>query len=136
MEKKISAETIQLLYGLWDSSLSGREIVLKWDSNNRTLETLSREESHEVLLLLRYMNRIGHLIEEEIFNKEFVTRFFGKEILRCYGRLENLILSARENREDPDYLEFIDKLVSHCKDQWPNYKPKYYQAPQGGLGFS
>lgn len=134
-EHPIDPQTIQLLYSLWDGSLPGRERVLAWDAPLQKEESLSREESPDIQQLLRYLNRIGHLVQKSVFPESFVEEFFGKEIIRCHERLEQMLTSMRTQRADPSYLEFIDQLVDRCKKCWPNYTPQYFPKASGGPGF-
>jgi hypothetical protein len=131
----IDAQAIQFLYSLWDASLPGRQRVLAWETPPKVEASLSQEESPDIQQLLRYLNRIGHLVEKALFPAGFVEEFFGKEILRCHTRLEPLLSSSRTQRDDPSYLEFIDRLADRCKQRWPNYTPTYYPKASTGAGF-
>jgi len=130
----VDAGTIQFLYSLWDATLPGRDRVLAWKIVPENEESIPRAEIVNIQLLLRYFNRIGHLVEREILPKDFVEEFFGREILRSCARLVKLLASARQGRDDPNYLEFIDRLADRCKKRWPNYVPKYYPKAPGTMG--
>jgi len=133
-EPRIDPQTVQLLYSLWDASLPGRERVLAWNTAPQKEEALSREDAPDVQQLLGYFDRIGHLVQRGVFPEGFVEEFFGKEILRCHGRLEQMLASMRTQRADPSYLGFTDQLVARCRNRWPEYTPKYYSKESGGPG--
>ena len=124
-DSTVDPRAVQLLYQLWDGALEGRERVLAWDAPVQKEDALSREDAPDIQQLLRNLNRIGHLLARGVLPEGFAEEIFGKEILLCHGRLEPLLASMRQQREDPGYLEFVDQLAARCKSRWPDFTPKY-----------
>lgn len=132
---EMSAELIRLFYELWEGSLPGREYL---ESNDipETLEKIPRTSSGEVQRALRNLNRIGHLLAQGPLSPDFVASLVGKEAIRALNKARPLIDEARTRREEPDYLEYADKLLEVCRQAYPDYEPKYHVEERRGFGLA
>lgn len=130
-----SAELIRLFFDLWDASLAGREYA---ESNElpESLEQLPRTDSGDVQRALRYLNRIGLLVTKGPLGPDFVCSLVGKEVIRAVEKLRPLVEADRAKREDPGYLEYVDKLYDACRQAFPDYKAKYYPGERRSVGLT
>lgn len=133
--KDINPISIQLLYQLWDQTVTGRERILAWQTVPQEESSISSAEVADVQLTLRNFARIGHLVERDVIPPDFVEEYFGKEIIRCHARLKPLVAAMRKRRGEDDYAS-LDALVARCGKRWPGYQPQYSQADAGRtIGF-
>ena len=121
---QLSGEVIRLFYDLWEATLPGREYILSSEIPE-SVERLARSNAADVNRTLRYLNRLGHLIVLGPLDGDFVTSLVGKEIIRTVTRLQPLIQEARTRRSDPDYLEYVDRLLDICRQKYPDFEPTY-----------
>jgi hypothetical protein len=129
-----NAEIIRLFYELWEGTLPGREYVLSMTEMPDALDRLARSNAADVNRTLRYLNRIGHLIARGPLDSEFVSSLVGKEAIRTITRLQPLLTDAREKRSDPEFLEYIDHLLTVCRRAYPDYEPQYPTEERRGVG--
>ncbi len=132
----VSGELIRLFYELWESAQGGCEYLETAPSLPESLEKLPRSNAGEIHRALRNLNRIGHLTEYGGLPGDFAAGLVGKEAIRAITKAMPLIEEARARREEPDYLQYIDKLLAVCRQAYPDYEPKYLieeQHPAFGL---
>lgn len=130
----LDGELVRIFYELWEGSVGGREYLESAPTVPETLEKLPRSNAGDVHRALRNLNRIGHLVEKGPLSAEFVASLVGKEAIRAITKARALIEEARDRREEPDYLEFIDTLFKVCQRAYPDYEPKYHVEERRGFG--
>lgn len=129
-----SGELIRLFYELWEGTVGGREYLESQQTLPDSLEKLPRSNAGDVQRALRNLNRIGHLVVMGPLPAEFVSSLVGKEAIRAIAKARSMIDEARSRREEPDFLEYVDKLYEVCQQAYPDYEPKYYVEERRGFG--
>ena len=130
-----SPEIIRLFYELWEATLTGREYILAADPLD-SFDKVPRSEAPDVQRVLRYLNRLGHLIAHGVLDAEFASSLVGKEVIRTLTRMKPALNEARSKRSDPRYLEYLDTLLKVCQDAYPDFEPRYYEGERRGLGLT
>ena len=131
----VSGELVRLFYELWGSAESGCEYLETALTLPESLEKLPRSNAGDVQRALRNLNRIGHLIEYGELPGDFAAGLVGKEAIRAITKAMPLIEEARARREEPDYLQYVDKLLQACRQAYPDYEPKYLHEEHAAFGF-
>ena len=134
-EPKVSADgdLIRLFYELWEATVPGREYIVSSEIPD-TFDRLARSSAADVNRTMRYLNRIGHLIVRGPLDGEFVVSLVGKEVIRTVTRIQPLLNEERNRRSDPDYLEYVDRLMELSKQRYPDYEPQYSGEERRGVG--
>lgn len=126
-------DLIRLFYELWEATLPGREYIVSSEMPY-SFERLARSSAADVNRTLRYLNRLGHLIVRGPLDADFVSSLVGKEVIRTVTRVQPLLQEARDRRSDPDYLEYVDRLMEICRQHYPDYQPQYATDARRGVG--
>ena len=129
----IDGNLIRLFYDLWEAGLPGREYLVSSEIPD-SFDRLARSSAADVSRTLRYLNRLGHLIVRGPLDGEFVASLVGKEVIRTMTRALPLLQDMRNKRSDPDYLEYVDRLMEICRQKYPDYEPKYPSEERRGVG--
>jgi len=124
---------IRLFYELWEATLPGREHIMSAEMPD-SFDRLARSSAADVNRTLRYLNRLGHLVIHGRLDPAFVSSLVGKEVIRTVTRVQPLLQEARDRRSDPDYLEYVDRLMEICRQQYPDYQPQYTTDARRGVG--
>ena len=132
----VDAELIRLFYELWESAQGGCEYFDTTSAVAESLEKLPRSKAGEVERALRNLNRIGHLTDKGPLPGEFVASLVGKDAIKTISKAMPLIEEERTRLEDPDYLQYVDKLLSVCRGVFPNYEPKYKTEERVNFGLT
>jgi len=98
------------------------------------MDRLARSSAADVNRTLRYMNRLGHLITKGPLEPDFVVSLVGKEVIRTMSRALPLLQDMRAKRSEPDYLEYVDRLMELCRQRYPDYEPQYTSEERRGVG--
>lgn len=130
----LDGELIRLFYELWEGSVAGREYLESIATIPDSLERLPHSSAGDVHRALRNLNRIGHLVAQGPLPAAFVSSLVGKEAIRAIAKVRPLIEEARTRREEPDYVEYVDKLYEVCQQAYPGYEPKYFVEERRGFG--
>jgi hypothetical protein len=120
----ISAEVIKLFYDLWDDTEGGRELLVAPEAPE-PVDKLSRSAARDIHQVMTRLNRIGHLAIEGPLDGRFVSTIVGKEIIAVAARLQPYLAEERSKRQEPEYLNYLDRLNELCKGAYPNYEPRY-----------
>jgi hypothetical protein len=126
-------DLIRLFYELWEATLPGREYILSSEIPD-SFDRLARSNAADVNRALRYLNRLGHLIVRGPLDGDFVASLVGKEVIRTVTRVVPLMQDARNKQSDPDYLEYVDRLMEICRQKYPDYEPQYPVEERRGVG--
>ncbi len=129
----IDGELIRLFYDLWEAGLPGRDYLVSSDVPD-SMDRLARSSAADVNRTLRYMNRLGHLITKGPLEPDFVVSLVGKEVIRTMSRALPLLQDMRAKRSEPDYLEYVDRLMELCRQRYPDYEPQYTSEERRGVG--
>jgi hypothetical protein len=128
----LDGDVIRLFYELWEATLPGREYIVSSEIPD-SIDRLARSSAADVNRTLRYLNRLGHLIARGPLDGEFVSSLVGKEVIRTVTRVRPLLEEARTRRSDPDYLEYVDRLMEICRQKYPDYEPQYSSEERRGV---
>jgi len=131
--KVADGDLIRLFYELWEATVPGREYIVSSEIPD-TFDRLARSSAADVNRTMRYLNRIGHLIVRGPLDGEFVVSLVGKEVIRTVTRIQPLLKEERNRRSDPDYLEYVDRLMELSKQRYPDYEPQYSGEERRGVG--
>ena len=131
--KVADGDLIRLFYELWEATVPGREYIVSSEIPD-TFDRLARSSAADVNRTMRYLNRIGHLIVRGPLDGEFVVSLVGKEVIRTVTRIQPLLNEERNRRSDPDYLEYVDRLMELSKQRYPDYEPQYSGEERRGVG--
>lgn len=126
-------DVIRLFYELWEETLPGREYIVSSEIPE-SFDRLARSSAADVNRALRYFNRLGHLIVRGPLDADFVASLVGKEVIRAVTRVQPLLEEARSRRSDPDYLEYVNRLLDICRQKYPDYEPQYPTEDRRGVG--
>ncbi len=129
----IDGDVIRLFYELWEATLPGREYIVSSEIPD-SFERLARSSAADVNRTLRYLNRLGHLIVRGPLDADFVVSLVGKEVIRAVTRVRPLLEEARIRRSDPEYLEYVDRLLEICRQKYPDFEPQYRIEDRRGVG--
>ncbi|MSQ23243.1 MAG: hypothetical protein EXR58_01630 [Chloroflexi bacterium] len=132
----VDAELIRLFYELWEGSLAGREYLEATNPLPESLEKIPRSNAGDVQRALWCINRIGHLVEHGSLPPEFVSSLVGKQAIRALARAEPLVKQTRIQRDEPDHLEYVDKILVLCQQAYPDYEPKYRTEEHRSFGLA
>ena len=127
------AELIRLFYELWEAGLPGRDYLVSSEIPD-SIDRLARSSAADVNRTLRYLNRLGHLIVHGPLDADFVVSLIGKEVIRTVSRALPLLQDMRHKRSEPDYLEYVDRLMEACRAKYPDYEPAYPSEERRGVG--
>ena len=131
----VSPELIRLFYEVWDEAQIGAEYVLSTELPD-SVQKLNRSNAVEVERTLRALNRLGHLVVEGPLEGTFLSTLVGKDVIRIVTRAKPLLEEARQKREDPDHLAYVDKLYDVCRAKFPDYEPKYESQDRRAIGLA
>lgn len=131
--RETDGDLIRLFYELWEATLPGREYILSSEVPD-SFDRLARSSAADVNRALRYLNRLGHLIVRGPLDADFVASLVGKEVIRTVARVEPLLHEVRNRRSDPEYLEYVDRLMEICRQKYPAYEPQYPAEERRGVG--
>ena len=132
----VDPDLIRLFYELWEGSLAGREYLEAANPLPEALEKIPRSNAGDVQRALWCINRIGHLVEHGSLPAEFVSSLVAKQGIRALAKVEPLIHQSRVQREEPDYLEYVDKVLGLCRQAYPDYEPKYRVEDHRSFGLA
>ena len=131
--KSVDGELIRLFYDLWEAGLPGQDYLVSSDVPE-SIDRLARSSAADVNRTLRYMNRLGHLITHGPLDADFVVTLVGKEVIRTVTRALPLLRDLRAKRSEPDYMEYVDRLLELCRAKYPDYEPHYLSEERRGVG--
>jgi hypothetical protein len=132
----VDAELIRLFYELWESAQAGCDYLDTTATLPDSLERVPRSHEGEVSRALRNLNRIGHLTNKGPLPGEFVASLIGKDAIKAIDKAMPLIEEARTRLEDPEYLQYVDRLLEVCRGVYPHYEPKYHHEEPIGFGLA